>query len=101
MEAFLSLVVLSMLIEAVVNLVKNVKEKETSWKYWASLVVGLVVGVSVTVNWDIDVFQMLGLPTGRVPFLGAVLTGILLSRGSNFVSDLLGRINLPKKLASN
>lgn len=98
MEAFLSLVVLSMLIEAIVNLVKNIKEQETNWKYWASLVVGLVVGVAVTVNWDIDVFRMLGLPVGRVPFLGSVLTGILLSRGSNFVSDLIGRINLPKQL---
>ena len=82
----------AILIEAVVNIVRNVQEKETSWKYWVSLVLGLVVGAGVAWNFDLDLFSMIGLE-GKVPLIGAILTGFILSRGSNYVSDLLGMVN--------
>lgn len=91
----LTILVLAIITEAILNLVTNIKEKETSWKYWGSLIVGLVVGVAMAVNWDIDLFRMIGLPAGRLPLLGPVLTGLLLSRGSNYMSDLISRIRIP------
>lgn len=49
----------------------------------------LVVGVGVAVAGGLDVCAAVGIPMG-IPFLGSVLTGVLLSRGANFVHDLLG-----------
>lgn len=83
-----------LLIESIINIVKNVQEKETSWKYWASLALGIMLSVLVAVNWNLDLFQLVGLPAGRIPFVGAVLTGLILSRGSNVINDLIKLIQV-------
>ena len=89
----------AMLIETIVNIVNNIQEKETSWKYWASLALGLLVSVLVSYNWSIDLFALVGLPVGKFAFVGPILTGLILSRGSNVVSDLISLINMPKENA--
>lgn len=86
------LLIAALLVEAVVTFIDNIKVGEVSWKYWASLVAGVLVGVLVAVNWGIDVFKMVGLPDGMIPFVGPVLTGIIIGRGSNVVSDLVTKL---------
>ena len=93
MENFATVIYGAILIEAVVNVIKNVKEKETSWKYWASLGVGLLVGVLVAYNWSIDLFSAVGMTEPKFSSAGAILTGVILSRGSNVIHDILGLIN--------
>ena len=93
MENFATIIYGAILVEAIVNIVKNIKEKETSWKYWVSLGLGLLSGVLIAYNWSIDLFSAVGMPEGQIPYVGAVLTGLILSRGSNVVSDILGLIN--------
>jgi hypothetical protein len=39
-----------------------------------------------------DFLVALGIPL-QVPYLGIILTGILVSRGANFMHDLLGSVN--------
>jgi hypothetical protein len=79
-------------VEGLINLVNSIKDvKETSWKYWGSLIVGLLAGVLISVNYNLDLFAVLGLE-GQIPYVGPVLTGLVLSRGSNYASDILGRI---------
>ena len=90
METFTTIIVSALLIESIVNIIKNIQEKETSWKYWTSLGLGIVISVLVAFNWRIDLFEILGMPAGQIPYVGAVLTGLILSRGSNVVSDLIG-----------
>ena len=96
METFTTIIVAAVLVEAIVNIIKNIKEKETSWKYWASLGFGIVISILVSFNWSLDIFKMLGMPTGQIPYLGAILTGLVLSRGSNVINDILGLINKNK-----
>lgn len=93
METFTTIIVAALLIEAIINIIKNIKEKETSWKYWASLIFGIALSVLVAYNWNIDLFKMIGMPEGQIPYVGAILTGLILSRGSNVVSDLIGLIS--------
>lgn len=92
MDTFVTFALVAVLIEGIVHIVQNIQEKETSWKYWASLILGIVISVLVAVNWNLDLFKMAGLPEGQIPYVGAVLTGIVLSRGSNYISDLVGVI---------
>lgn len=93
MEALVSLVIVSFIGEAIVNLVDNIKEKETSWKYWVSLVFGILISVVITYNWSVDIFEAIGLAPGKFAFVGPILTGLLISRGSNVISDVVARIN--------
>jgi len=93
MGTFTTFIAAAILVEAIINIIKNIQEKETSWKYWTSLVLGIAVGILVAFNWSIDIFRMIGMPDGQIPYVGAVLTGIVLSRGSNVLNDLIGRLN--------
>lgn len=92
MQALVLFIIAALLIEAVVNLFKNIDDKNTSWKYWASLIVAFVVSILVSVNWELDLFKMVGLGEGQIPYIGAILTGFILARGSNVVADLIGKV---------
>jgi hypothetical protein len=88
----------ALVVEALVNIVKSVEAQFSEDKpkpsvfYWVSLVAGLIFGPLIAWNFDVDLFALVGLE-GRVPFVGAILTGLLLSRGSNILSDVLGLVN--------
>jgi len=88
-------VIAALLIEAVVNLVKTIKDKSTDWKYWAALGVSLVVSIIVSYNWNLDLFSAV-LGEGNIPYIGAVLTALIIARGSNIVSDLVDLIKAIK-----
>lgn len=49
-------------------------------------------GELIAVGANIDFLAAVGLPM-NVPYLGSILTGLLISRGSNFMHDLLGNLN--------
>ena len=87
-----SVLVVALVVESLVNIVTNIKEGETSWKYWLALGLSLVAGAGLSWNYNVDVFTLVGLE-GNVPVFGSIVTGLLASRGSNIVSDLIGKIN--------
>ncbi len=59
----------------------------------------LIIGVLVAIAGGIDLPKMVGVPFS-IPFLGMILTGILISRGSNFMHDLLIKLQKPDPLKS-
>ena len=54
-----------------------------------------ILGIGVALLTGADIFSALGIAT-KVPYAGQVLTGILCSRGSNYVYDLMSRISTAK-----
>lgn len=58
-------------------------------KVSADRVGALVIGVGVAVAGGLDACAAVGIPMA-VPYLGAIFTGVLISRGANFVHDILG-----------
>ena len=57
-----------------------------------SCVASIILGIFVAINFDIDVFEYTRLHS-MVPLMGNALTGILLSRGSNYFFDLIGNMS--------
>ena len=55
----------------------------------------LALGVFIAVYAGLDIFAMLGIPLG-INVAGAVLTGILVSRGAAVVHDLIDSISAYK-----
>jgi hypothetical protein len=91
-----SLLVVALVIESLVNIVSNIQEKNKEWKYWLALALGLIGGALLSWNYNVDVFTLVGLE-GNIPVIGPIVTGLIASRGSNLVSDFIGRINSWKK----
>ncbi len=91
-----SLVFGAIVVETIVNIIRNIEVQpngfRSNWRYWTALGVSIALGLVVSLNYEIDVFTLVGLE-GRVPFIGGVLTGLIISRGSNIVNDVVDRLN--------
>ena len=91
---FPQLALVAFLIESLVQTFKPLHDKDTGWNKDA--VIALIVGILVCVVTNVDLFNAVGLPIA-VPYVGAALTGILASRGSNFVHDIFKFIESKSK----
>lgn len=52
----------------------------------------IAVGILIALAAKIDLFDLIEVPIS-VPYLGRILTGLMLSRGANFLHDLVGSIS--------
>lgn len=86
------IIAVAILIEGLVEYGKNIADmfyggdKKTA----ITQMVTIVVGVTLAFAFNADVFIPLGLTVNH--YIGMILTGIVMSRGSNYVSDLIGKI---------
>ena len=66
------------------------------WKMIGAIVIGIVVAF----NLNLDFFALVGLKEST-PIIGVVLTGILISRGSNYVADLYNGLTSGKAVTDD
>ncbi len=78
----------AILIEGIITYINQFLIQENfCWQMALSLALGIIVAVA----YKLDLPSYFNLKSD-VPYVGCVLTGILLSRGSNYVFDLLGKL---------
>ena len=98
MEVFLIIFVVAALVEAVYEALKPVLAPVISWlevravpaDRLAALIISIIICLGI--GSQVDLFALLDLTIG-IPYLGVILTAIILARGSNFVHDLLGSLD--------
>ena len=66
------------------------REDLPEWRGMVLRYVGAVVGVALAVLYGVDLLRLAGL-VSPVPYVGSVLTGLLIGRGANFVNDFVDR----------
>ncbi len=82
----------SILIEALITYFNEIFiNKEFSWKQ----IVSIAIGIFVAIAFQVDLPETFGLHS-VIPFVGQVITGIIFSRGSNYVADLIKKLNAYK-----
>lgn len=57
------------------------------------MVLSLIFGILIAVAYKIDLLKLVNIES-NIPYIGSVLTGILFSRGSNYVHDILKTLNI-------
>lgn len=77
------------LIEYIKTLGKAVLEK--AWKTAVTQGCALALGVALCFAVGADLYAALGV-TFALPWVGPLLTGIFASRGSNYVSDIVSKL---------
>lgn len=88
-EMVTQLVIIAILVEALTEVFKSVfKDGRLNKSSILSIVVGLILAFTI----DLDLFVTIGL-TPTIPVIGVVATGLLISRGANFVHDTMSKIN--------
>lgn len=81
--------VFAILIEAIITYFNQFFVKGNfCWEMVFSIALGIVIAIA----YKLDLPSHFNLKS-NVPYVGCVLTGILLSRGSNYLFDLLNKIS--------
>lgn len=90
--SLLNLIITAMLGEAIWETLKMVWQ---NGKLSIDRIGALIIGIFLSLTTGLDLLELSGIPV-NIPYAGMVLTGILISRGSNFVHDLLDNISKNK-----
>lgn len=90
----LSLIVVALIVEAVWETSKMIWQ---NGKLSIDRIGAIVVSEVFVYGIQVDMFTMIGLPF-HMHFVGMALTGLLISRGANFVHDLLVKIATTKQI---
>ena len=85
---FASLIVVAILVEAIWE---NLKMTYKEGKFSISMLSALLLGILICILAKLNIFEMVGIEIS-FHLIGYILTGIIVSRGANFVSDLFKRL---------
>lgn len=61
-------------------------------KFHFSMLLSVILGVIIAISYNLDLIENLELKS-NIPYIGNILTGILISRGSNCIFDILKGLN--------
>lgn len=88
MEQFFALFLISITIEGTVTYIRTwFVDNHFQWQQAAACVLGILLAIA----YKLDYISLFDVKT-TVPYVGNILTGIAISRGSNYLFDLLKRI---------
>lgn len=83
-----SIIFVSIVIEGIITYLKTViKDKTIQWAVIASM----CLGIGCALAFGLDLFAVAGI-TANIPHVGQVLTGVLLSRGSNYIYEIINKL---------
>lgn len=91
---YAQLVIVAILIEAIWE---NLKMIWQNGKCSIDKIGALVISVLICVLAKIDIFPIVNLSVS-IPVIGSIFTGIIVSRGANFVHDLFNKISGDKEV---
>ena len=98
MKGIILIIVMAIVVEAFIEYVKTIGKavKEGGWKTAVTQATAIALGVLLCFMTGGDLFVVVGI-TFVWPWLGVILTGIIISRGANYVSDFIKRLQGVKK----
>lgn len=86
---FVQFIVIAFLVEATWETLKMVWQ---DGKVSVDRVGALIIGLLLAIGTRLDLLAIVGIPI-YIPYLGTVLTGLLISRGANFAHDIFETIS--------
>ena len=83
-----SIMPLAIIIEATIT---YINQFFVSGEFCWEMLLSIVLGILISIAYEIDIPKYLNL-NSRIPYLSNILTGILISRGSNYIYDLMTKM---------
>lgn len=88
MMDFAQLIIVAILVEAIWE---NLKMIWQAGKFSINMIGSLVISIVLCILVKVDIFPIVGLNIA-IPIIGSAFTGIIVSRGANFVNDLFKKL---------
>ena len=73
------------------SIITYFKEFFVSGNFSFSMLFSIILGVLIAVCYKLDLLEFINLKSS-IPYIGSILTGILISRGSNYLYNILKSI---------
>jgi len=90
-ETISTVFLLAILVEGIIEYFVSDTTKIQPWiKY-----VSATFGITVAVLYKVDILSELGA-VSDIPYVGSVITGLIIGRGSNYLNDFISKIRKPK-----
>lgn len=86
---YAQLIIISILVEAIWENIKMIWQEN---KMNINMIGSLILSILICVLGQMNIFNILGINLA-IPFVGQILTGIIVSRGANFVNDLFSKLS--------
>jgi hypothetical protein len=87
---FTGIIFFAIVIEALICYTRTfIVDRRPQWQ----IIFGVLIGIGISFAYGIDLFEIAGY-TSTVEHIGPLLTGVLLSRGSNYVFDFIGKMTV-------
>lgn len=83
MQGLLLIGAIGILTESLITYFKEIKTNPT-------LIATLIIGIGLSVLFNVRLFEFLGMETNI--YADLILTGIIASRGSNYIYDIVGKL---------
>ena len=91
MEGILIILVCAVVIEALIEVLKGMVPDTVAVPTALWPIVAAVLGVVLCIAASVDLLATAGLNIS-VPYMGSIMTGVLISRGASFIHDVWNRI---------
>lgn len=89
---FTQLIIISILVEAIWENIKMIYQNK---KISISMIASLLISIFLCIVANIDIFPILEISIST-PIIGNIFTGIIVSRGANFVNDLFSKLKIER-----
>ena len=84
-DNIIKIISLSIIVESVIT---YFKEFFVYGYFSISMIFSIILGISISIIYKLDLPECFNLKS-TVPYIGNILTGLLISRGSNYIYDVL------------
>lgn len=75
------------------SLITYFKEFFIGSNFSFSMLFSVILGVFIAIAYKIDLLEQINLKS-NISYIGNILTGILISRGSNYLYDLINKLTI-------
>lgn len=83
MQNITLIIAIGVLTEAFIEYAKQIREQPI-------LIASIVIGIALVFLFDVKLFELLGMTTNN--YADLIMTGIIASRGSNYIYDIVGKM---------
>ncbi len=97
MEKFTAILIMAISLEGIVGWFKMaIVDKVIKWQIVATGIGGIFVALA----YGLDAPAMLGVAS-VIPYVGQIITGISIARGSNYIFDWIGKMSAPTRTTTS
>ena len=96
MQTIVLILMLAVTVEALIQYVKSIIKmvEDKQYKTFGTQLAAILLAIFICFAAGVDLYALVGI-SFAIPWLGVLLTGVVISRGSNYTADFIKRLQNP------